>query len=157
MERNMTTAESLPLRAPSPNALPLGAATGGVRLLLRLVGGAMLAAAIAAYDFLGGEWWMFFLLLLVPDLSIAGYLFGRRSGAFAYNAMHSYLGPALLAGLAWLFYSSPQPFLVAAIWVAHIGLDRLLGFGLKYAAGFKFTHLGVLGSAQMARDQSEKE
>lgn len=153
----MATAESPPYRAPLPSALLLGATTGGVRLLLRLEGGVMLAAAIAAYELLGGGWRMFFLLLLVPDLSIAGYFFGRRTGTFAYNAMHSFLGPALLAGLAWLLHASPQPFLVAAIWVAHIGLDRLLGFGLKYQAGFKFTHLGMTGSAQMARNQSTKD
>lgn len=153
----MAIAESLSDRAPSPSALPLGATTGGVRLLLRLEGGAMLVAAIAAYDLLGGGWRMFLLLLLVPDLSIAGYLLGRRTGAFAYNAMHSYLGPALLAGLAWLLNASPQPFLVVAIWIAHIGLDRLLGFGLKYQSGFKFTHLGMPGSAQMARNQSAKD
>lgn len=153
----MPTAESPPDRAPTPGALPLGATTGEVRLLLRLEGAAMFAAAIAAYDLLGGGWRMFFLLLLAPDLSIAAYFLGPRTGAFAYNAMHSYLGPAMLAGLAWLLHASPMPFLVVAIWVAHIGLDRLLGFGLKYAAGFKFTHLGMPASVQIARHQTAND
>ncbi len=34
---------------------------------------------------------------------------------------------------------------IALIWLAHIGADRLLGYGLKYPAGFGFTHLGRVG------------
>jgi hypothetical protein len=36
---------------------------------------------------------------------------------------------------------------VALIWLAHIGFDRALGYGLKYKAGFGFTHLGRIGPA----------
>jgi hypothetical protein len=35
--------------------------------------------------------------------------------------------------------------LIAMIWLAHIGFDRALGYGLKYASGFGFTHLGRIG------------
>jgi hypothetical protein len=34
---------------------------------------------------------------------------------------------------------------VAVIWANHIGVDRLLGFGLKFADGFGYTHLGRVG------------
>jgi hypothetical protein len=30
---------------------------------------------------------------------------------------------------------------IALIWLAHIGADRLLGYGLKYPTAFKDTHL----------------
>jgi len=37
---------------------------------------------------------------------------------------------------------------IALIWFAHIGIDRALGYGLKYTSGFKDTHLGRLGGSQ---------
>lgn len=123
-------------------AAPHGATLGSVRFLLKLEGAAAFIAAIAAYAHMGGGWPMFLILFLVPDLSMAGYFLGRRVGAFAYNAVHNYLGPALLVAWAWPTQAGPTFYPLAAIWIAHIGLDRLLGFGLKYATGFKFTHLG---------------
>ena len=119
-----------------------GQVRGGVSLLLKLEGGLELGAAILAYGVLGGGWLMFAVLLLVPDLSMLGYLAGNRIGAAVYNAAHTYLTPALLAGLAWALHAPEWVTLVALIWAAHIGADRLLGFGLKYPEGFKPTHLG---------------
>jgi hypothetical protein len=110
--------------------------TGHPRALLRLEGLAMLAGAIAAYAVLGGGWGVFAALFLVPDLSLLGYLAGPRVGAHVYNAGHSLLGPAVLAPFA------PA---LAAIWVAHVGFDRALGYGLKYTSGFAATHLGRIG------------
>jgi len=119
-----------------------GQVRGGVSLLLRLEGALELGAAILAYWVLGGGWVMFVVLILVPDLSMLGYLAGNRVGAAVYNAAHTYLAPALLAGLAWALHLPPWVTLVALIWAAHIGADRLFGFGLKYPEGFKATHLG---------------
>ena len=81
---------------------------------------------------------------VVPDLSFAAYLAGPRAGALVYNAAHSYLGPVMLmtTGLA---LASPLVLSIAMIWLAHIGIDRALGYGLKYQAGFAFTHLGKIG------------
>lgn len=119
----------------------VGQVTGTVSLLLRLEGGVEFAAAILAYALLGGRWPMFLILLLVPDLSMAGYLAGNRAGAAIYNAAHTYLVPGALALLAWALHGPPWLTLAALIWAAHIGVDRLLGFGLKYPEGFKPTHL----------------
>lgn len=138
----MPLSDTQSYRPPLPGTASSGAVTGAVALLLRLEGGAALVASIVAYHLLGGAWWMFFLLFLAPDLSMAGYLFGPKPGALAYNSVHSSLGPALLAGAAWVCHT-PMLYPIAAIWFAHIGLDRLLGFGLKYPAGFGVTHLGV--------------
>jgi hypothetical protein len=73
-----------------------------------------------------------------------GYLAGPRAGAAAYNAAHMTAGPLAL-GAAGLLANLPALAPLAAIWLAHIGLDRALGYGLKYAAGFRDTHLGRIG------------
>jgi len=98
------------------------------------------------YAVWGGSWWVYLVLFLVPDISFAAYLSGPKFGAMIYNAMHSYMAPMVLMvtgfGLA-----APLVLSIAIIWLAHIGLDRALGYGLKYSAGFGFTHLGRIGKA----------
>ena len=127
------------------SAIPArAAATGGVASLLRLEGLAVLAAAVSAYAFIGGSWLLFALLLLAPDLAMIGYRFGPVGGAAAYNAAHTYLAPAAL-GAAGLALGAPTMQALALIWIAHIGLDRALGYGLKYPTGFGHTHLGRSG------------
>ncbi len=108
--------------------------------LLRLEGAAVLALAIALYWHAGGSWLLFALLLLAPDLSMLGYLVGPRLGAACYNLIHSYVLPLLLFAYGWFTDGSPATWL-ALIWLAHIGMDRSIGYGLKYATAFKDTHL----------------
>lgn len=121
-----------------------GAATGGARTLLRLEGLALFAGMTLLYALWDGSWWVYAILFLAPDLSFTGYLAGPRIGAAVYNAAHSYLMPMALmtAGLA---LPSPLTLSLAMIWLAHIGIDRALGYGLKYSSGFGFTHLGRIG------------
>lgn len=114
------------------------------RLLLRLEGLALFVLATVAYAYTGLSWWLYAILFLAPDLSFAAYTAGPKPGAVIYNALHSTLGPAILAGLGWLLNSGLLLGL-AAIWAAHIGFDRMLGYGLKYASGFNDTHLGRIG------------
>ena len=120
------------------------AATGGVAPLLRLEGLAVFVAAVFAYSWLGGSRPLFALLLLAPDLAMLGYRFGPAVGAAAYNAVHATLAPAAL-GAAGFALGAPMMQALALIWIAHIGLDRGLGFGLKYTTGFGDTHLGRVG------------
>ncbi len=122
------------------------AVIGIPRILLRAEGAALLVAAAILYARVGESWWLFAILFLTPDLSFLGYLGGARTGAIVYNAAHTLIGPLLLAtaGLLLPFYILIP---LALIWLAHIGFDRLLGYGLKYAAGFGFTHLGRIGRA----------
>jgi hypothetical protein len=108
--------------------------------LLMVEGATMLAGSVLLYWTGGGSWWLFALLLLAPDLSMLGYLAGPRVGAVAYNVFHSYQLPAAL-GLVGLFVGVPLAVSVALVWFAHIGMDRLMGYGLKYPTGFKDTHL----------------
>jgi hypothetical protein len=126
-----------------------GIVTGGPRVLLRLEGLCVLAAAVVAYAHQSVGWWLFAALFLAPDLSMLGYLAGRKAGAALYNAVHSYVLP--LACIAWgTFEQAPPVLAVGLILAAHIGFDRALGFGLKYAAGFGVSHLGLMGRADSA-------
>jgi hypothetical protein len=120
-------------------------AAGGVRTLLRLEGLALFAAALLLYAQSGAGWTLFLVLFLVPDLSFAFYLFGPRAGAFAYNTMHSTIGPIMLALASRMVETSAPLFAIALIWLAHVGFDRVLGYGLKYASDFGDTHLGAIG------------
>jgi hypothetical protein len=117
------------------------AAWSAPRALLHLEGMAVFIAAVAAYRHLGGSGTLFAALILVPDLSMLGYLHGTRVGAATYNAGHSYVAPAILAGIGAML-GSHIALVIASIWVAHIGADRVLGYGLKYGSAFRETHLG---------------
>ena len=121
-----------------------GAVTGGLRILLRLEGLTLLATMTLVYAVWGDTWWIYAILFLAPDLSFAGYLAGPRVGALVYNAAHSYMVPMALMVGGILFWPPPASS-IAMIWLAHIGFDRALGYGLKYSAGFGFTHLGRIG------------
>jgi hypothetical protein len=110
------------------------------RFLLRLEGALVLLAAVGAYAAAGLSWWLFAGLLLAPDVVLLGYGAGPRMGAAVYNAGHTYAVPLLLGGAA-LGLGHTLLGGVALIWVAHIGMDRALGYGLKLPTGFHDTHL----------------
>ena len=107
--------------------------------MLRVEGATLFAVSVVLYWVSGGSWWLFALLLLAPDASMLGYLVGPRVGAMAYNAFHSYPLPAALAVVGLLAGAPPA---VALIWFAHIGMDRAVGYGLKYPTAFGDTHMG---------------
>ena len=108
--------------------------------LLRVEGVALLALSMLLYWVNGGSWLLFGLLLLAPDLSMLGYLARPKVGAAIYNAFHTYAMPAVVGALGMIF-ASPVAMAVALIWFAHIGMDRTVGYGLKYPTSFKDTHL----------------
>lgn len=126
------------------SADPAGAVTGGARTVLRLEGLVLFIGMTLLYYIWDGSWWVYALLFFVPDVSFAGYLGGPRTGALVYNTAHSYLAPVALMTFGFAT-ASPLVLSIAMIWLAHIGFDRALGYGLKYAAGFSFTHLGRIG------------
>jgi hypothetical protein len=139
MRRYLPNVTVTATRTPTP-------AVAGLPLrILRSEGLVLLAAALAAY-FTGLEepWWLVPLLLFAPDVVMAAYATSRRAGARLYNVAHSYPAPAVL-GTAALVAGSPFWQGVALIWFAHIGMDRALGYGLKYETDFKDTHLGRIG------------
>ena len=110
-------------------------------VLLRVEGATLLVLSVLLYSLNnGGGWLLFVLLFLVPDLSMLGYLAGRRAGAVSYNLLHTYAPPGLLAVFG-LLVGDPLVVSVALVWLAHIGFDRMVGYGLKYPSGFFDTHL----------------
>jgi len=111
-------------------------------LLLRLEGLVALAAATFVYREAGFSWLLFAGLFFLPDVSMLGYLGGNKAGAAVYNAGHTYLLPGVLAAFGW-WVDLRFAMAAAFVWVAHIGFDRALGYGLKHASGFKDTHLSA--------------
>ena len=120
--------------------------TGLPRTILRLEGVALAVAALVGYEHVDGSWLLFVLLWIAPDVSAAAYLAGPRVGAAAYNVAH-FEGFPIALGLLGLLGDRPRALQLALIWLSHIGIDRALGFGLKYASDFKDTHLGRMGAA----------
>jgi hypothetical protein len=123
----------------SPNAT---GGIGSIPILLRAEALIELAVAVTAYRDAGGTWLMFAILFLVPDVSMMGYIANPRIGARLYNLGHTYIAPAALA-LVSIVMATPVLHLSALIWAAHIGFDRLLGYGLKYPSAFRATHLAA--------------
>jgi hypothetical protein len=138
--------------ANSAGSLACPPVAASVRILLRVEGLSAVVLSALLYAHTGASWWLFAALWLVPDLSMLGYLAGPCWGARTYNAVHTYTTPATLAVVALLLHQRGlMPF--ALIWANHIGMDRMLGYGLKYPAGFGWTHLGRLGRSSDATPQ----
>jgi hypothetical protein len=124
--------------------LQQGFVHGRPRLLLRIEGLAYAVLALIGYAHSGYSWWLFAALILAPDLSMLGYLANPSVGAASYNLMHTLTLPIfLLIGAA--LFGNMLLLAVGTIWVVHIGADRALGYGLKYATAFGDTHLGHSG------------
>ena len=104
----------------------------------------MLVTAYTATILLNYDWWVLFALLLVPDLSMFGYLISNRVGAGTYNFFHN-RALAVLSGLCGVVFHVDALILAGIILFGHIAMDRLLGYGLKYSEGFHVTHLGTTG------------
>ena len=116
--------------------------------LLRLEGLPVAGGAVSTYHRFDQIWWLFVVLILLPDISMLGYLRNPRLGAWCYNFAHTYVVPLALFPIGWVFHWH-YLFTVALIWIAHIGFDRALGYGLKRDTGFKDTHLGQIGRSQV--------
>ena len=121
--------------------------TPWVRRWLRAEGLAALALGWLVWQSQGGELLWFVPLLLVPDVSMLGYLGGNHLGAIAYNVAHNWFVGGLVLG-AGVLLSVPVVAMAGAILVAHTGIDRVLGYGLKYPTSFQDTHLGRIGRAR---------
>jgi hypothetical protein len=113
-------------------------------VLQRLEGLVVFLGGTYAWTMLGGAWWLFLLLLLTPDVSMIGYLVNARVGAAIYNLIHSYTLPALSLAFG-LWFNIPVLMFGGILVLAHIGMDRTLGYGLKFGSGFRDTHLGKVG------------
>jgi hypothetical protein len=110
------------------------------RALLHVEGAAVAIASIALYFNADYPWWLLVVLVLAPDLSMVGYVAGPTVGAAAYDVAHTYTLPIVL-GTIGVIAGAETAVQVSLIWLTHIGVDRAIGYGLKYPSGFKDTHL----------------
>lgn len=104
----------------------------------------MFVLGIYLFNLLPYQWWWFLVLILAPDIGMAGYFFGSKTGAAVYNVFH-HKGIAILIYILGSYLSQPLLQLVGIVLFSHSAMDRVLGYGLKYYKGFKFTHLGEIG------------
>ena len=118
-----------------------------MKTLINLEEAAQFALSILLFAKLPFAWWIYPSLLLLPDLSMIGYAVNNTVGAFTYNLGH-HKGTAILIGTAGLILGNSYLLLTGIILFGHSAMDRMMGYGLKYNKGFKFTHLGELKSEQ---------
>lgn len=114
-----------------------------VKMTLRLEGLMVFSLSTSLYFQQSPDWLLFAGLFFLPDLMLLGYIISNKVGATLYNFSHSYTLPLLVA-LVFTICNYDTALLL--VWVAHIGFDRMLGYGLKYQEGFNFTHLGKIGN-----------
>ncbi|WP_078392751.1 DUF4260 domain-containing protein [Shouchella patagoniensis] len=111
--------------------------------IVKLEGLAVFLASSIFYFYLGGSIWLYLVLALAPDLSMVGYLKNARVGSYVYNLFHNYVIPLVLLVTA-MFFEQPLLIGICLIWIAHIGMDRLCGFGLKYPTAFSESHMNQI-------------
>lgn len=119
-------------------------AFGSIGLILRAEALAIFLAGVTAYLAMNGQPLWLLPLLLAPDLSMIGYVGGPRLGAITYNAVHNLVTALGIVAIGWFAAIAPLA-LIGAILVAHVGMDRALGYGLKLPTDFRDTHLGRIG------------
>ena len=138
------------------NDRPRSPRDGGLspNTIQRVENGLIAALAMTATIIIdSGLWWFPLAVFLVFDLSMVGYVLSPAVGAFWYNAIHTYTWPAILAVIAHLT-SDPSSSLstwlalIALAWTFHVGVDRMLGYGLKLPDAYTHTHLGWIGKTK---------
>lgn len=121
-----------------------------MKTTLKLEELAIFLLGIYAFSLLNFAWWWFLALFLLPDIGMVGYFFGNKAGAFLYNLFH-HKALAILIFLPGLIFQNEILQLAGIVLFAHSAFDRMLGYGLKYEEGFKFTHLGKIGKENERR------
>lgn len=116
---------------------------GGIylnKILLHVEGLAVLVLSLYFYWDSQFSWVLFLILLFAPDISMLGYVINNRIGARIYNIFHTYT-IAIIIIFVGLLFENETALAIGLIWSSHIGMDRMIGYGLKYPTDFKDTHL----------------
>ncbi len=116
-----------------------------MKTLISIEEAAQFALSVILFAKLPFVWWIYPALFLLPDLSMIGYTINAKVGAFIYNLVH-HKANAIVVGVIGLFLANNYWLLAGIILFGHSSLDRVFGYGLKYNKGFKFTHLGEIGT-----------
>src|SRR3954468_10302586 len=103
-----------------------------VRYVLRLEGLCFFLLSFYMYNNLHGNWILFVALLLVPDISMIGYLKDNKLGSILYNLMHNYILALLIIAGGLFVFNNALISQLGVILFAHVSFDRLFGYGLKY-------------------------
>ncbi|MDT3948385.1 DUF4260 domain-containing protein [Staphylococcus haemolyticus] len=106
--------------------------------LIRLENACVFITVISVYFIFDFSLWIFLVFLLVPDISMIGYAINKVIGSKLYNLGHTYVLPIIVA-LLYLITNEETMLQISLIWLAHISMDRTIGYGLKYAIGFDKT------------------
>jgi hypothetical protein len=114
-----------------------------INVILKTEEGLLVLLSIYLFSLLSYTWWLFPALFLAPDIGMLGYLLNKKTGAMIYNLFH-HKGLAIVIYIFGIFFQNELMQLIGVIMLGHASFDRLLGFGLKYPEGFKYTHLGNL-------------
>ena len=130
----MAMSQPIPVTRSRPRTIDI------VRPMLHAEGLALGLAGLVGYAQLGGDWLWLVPLLLLPDVSVAGYAAGPGIGALVYDLVHNLVLALALVGIG-LWASIPVIAILGSVLVAHVGLDRFAGYGLKHPSGFKDTHM----------------
>jgi len=118
--------------------------TKDMNFLLKLEELGQLLLSILLFQQLDYVWWIYPACILLPDVSMLGYLFNTKIGAWAYNLFHHKLLGIAVIGLGyWLNHDLMT--LSGIILFGHSAMDRVMGYGLKYTDSFQHTHLGWVG------------
>jgi|SRR5579871_571333 len=115
-----------------------------MKAIIKLEEAAMFLLSIYLFAQLHFTWWWYPLLILTPDMSMIGYMVNNKVGAFCYNIVH-HKAIAIAIYIAGLYFKNETVQLIGLILFGHSSMDRMMGYGLKYEEGFKFTHLGIIG------------
>ncbi|WP_106790665.1 DUF4260 domain-containing protein [Aquimarina sp. Aq78] len=118
-----------------------------MKTTLKLEEIAMLGLGIYLFSLLSYPWWLFLALFLLPDIGMLGYIINNKIGALSYNIFH-HKGIAVLIYITGIYISNELLQLSGVVLFSHAAFDRILGYGLKYEKGFKFTHLGEIGEKE---------
>lgn len=113
----------------------------GMKAIIKLEELGMLLLSLWMFGITGFDWWFFPAMLLIPDISMVGYAFNKRVGAFLYNLFH-HKGVAVLVFVWGYLIGEVYLELAGAILFGHSSMDRIVGYGLKYTESFNKTHLG---------------
>jgi hypothetical protein len=115
-----------------------------MKTTLQLEEAAQFALGILVFSQLPFAWWVFAALILTPDAGMLGYLINNKIGAAVYNIFH-HKGIAIAIAVLGFYIHADTVILAGIILFSHSAMDRMMGYGLKYETGFKFTHLGNIG------------